>query len=182
MNVVSQTNLLSLNASIEAARAGEAGKGFAVVAGEIGTLAEQSRQTVIQIQEVTQEVTQAVQNLSSNARKLLDFVIHDVTSDYEGFLTIGEQYDKDGSSVDSLMSEFSTIAQELFQNMEHIKSSMNDISKAAEGAEGTTEIAHRASVIAKESAEVLEQVMKTKQSSETLQAEIGKFHVSPSEA
>ncbi len=132
---------------------------------------------------MTQEVTQAVQNLSSNARKLLDFVIHDVTSDYEGFLTIGEQYDKDGSSVDSLMSEFSTIAQELFQNMEHIKSSMNDISKAAEeGAEGTTEIAHRASVIAKESAEVLEQVMKTKQSSETLQAEIGKFHVSPSEA
>ena len=179
MNVVSQTNLLSLNASIEAARAGEAGRGFAVVAGEIGALAEQSRQTVIKIQEVTQEVTQAVENLSANARKLLDFVVQDVTADYEGFLTIGEQYNQDGASVDGLMSEFSTIAQELFDNMEGIKNSMSDISKAAEeGAEGTTEIAQRASVIAGESAEVQEQVTRTKQSAETLRAEIGKFRIS----
>lgn len=182
MNVVSQTNLLSLNASIEAARAGEAGKGFAVVAGEIGALAEQSRQTVIKIQEVTQEVTQAVENLSTNARKLLAFVINDVTADYEEFLTIGEQYDQDGVSVDTLMREFSTIAQDLFDNMEGIKNSMSDISKAAEeGAEGTTEIAQRASVIVEESEEVLEQVTKTKQSAETLRAEIGKFHVSSPE-
>ena len=176
--MVSQTNLLSLNASIEAARAGEAGKGFAVVAGEIGALAEQSRQTVIKIQEVTQEVTEAVQNLSTNARKLLDFVVKDVTADYREFLTIGEQYKKDGASVDELMSEFSTIAQELFDNMEGIKNSIRDISKAAEeGAEGTTEIAQRASIIVNESAEVLEQVTKTKQSSESLRGEIGKFQV-----
>ncbi len=178
MNVVSQTNLLSLNASIEAARAGEAGKGFAVVAGEIGDLAEQSRQTVIKIQEVTQEVTEAVENLSANARKLLDFVVKDVTADYEGFLAIGEQYDKDGALVDELMREFSSIAQELFNNMEGIKNSMSDISRAAEeGAEETTEIAQRASVIAGESAEVLDQVTRTKQSSETLRTEIGKFRV-----
>ena len=63
--------------------------------------------------------------------------------------------------------------------MEGIINSMSDISKAAEeGAEGTTEIAQRASVIAEESGEVLEQVTKTKQSAETLRAEIGKFHVS----
>lgn len=179
MNVVSQTNLLSLNASIEAARAGEAGRGFAVVAGEIGALAEQSRQTVIKIQEVTEEVTLAVENLSSNARKLLDFVVQDVTSDYEAFLQIGEQYDQDGVSVDGLMREFSSIAQELFDNMEGIKNSMSDISRAAEeGAQGTTEIAQRASVIAGESQEVLEQVLRTKQSAETLREEIGKFRVS----
>lgn len=178
MNVVSQTNLLSLNASIEAARAGEAGKGFAVVAGEIGTLAEQSRQTVIKIQEVTQDVTQAVDNLSSNARTLLDFVVQDVTADYDDFLAIGEQYNRDSATVDGLMSEFSIIAQELSTNMEGIKNSMSDISKAAEeGAKGTTEIAQRASVIAAESSEVLQQVTKTKQSSDTLRAEIGKFYV-----
>ena len=149
-----------------------------MVAGEIGALAEQSRQTVIKIQEVTQEVTQAVDNLSANARKLLDFVVKDVTSDYEGFLTIGEQYDQDGASVDELMSEFSTIALELSGNMEGIKNSMSDISRAAEeGAEGTTEIAQRASVIAEESAEVLEQVTRTRKSAETLREEIGKFHV-----
>lgn len=62
--------------------------------------------------------------------------------------------------------------------MEGIKSSMNDISRAAEeGAEGTTEIAQRASVIAGESAEVLEQVTRTMESAKTLRTEIGKFRV-----
>lgn len=41
-DIVSKTELLSLNASIEAARAGEYGKGFSVVAEEVGNLAKLS--------------------------------------------------------------------------------------------------------------------------------------------
>jgi methyl-accepting chemotaxis protein len=55
-DITEQTNLLALNANIEAARAENGGEGFAVVADEVKTLAEETKESAQEIDEVVQEV------------------------------------------------------------------------------------------------------------------------------
>lgn len=156
MGITAQTNLLALNASIEAARAGEAGKGFAVVADEIRLLAEQSKVTAENIQQVTQKVTGAVQNLADDSSRLLNFVAEDVSKSFHQFTEIADAYNQDAADVDEMVTDFSAISEELLASIEGVLQSINDVSKAAnEGANGTNEIAQRASNIVEKSENVI---------------------------
>lgn len=122
LDIAAQTNLLALNASIEAARAGEAGKGFAVVAEEISSLADNSRQTASNIQTISKDVTQAVQNLSAHAMEVLDFINTTVVADYDAFVETGDKYELTASSISDMLNSISAQV----QNLDAITTEMQD--------------------------------------------------------
>lgn len=142
LDISSQTNLLALNASIEAARAGDAGKGFAVVADEIRVLADNSKDTANNIQNISNMVTAAVERLALNAENMLQYIDENVMKDYDGFVDVANSYQHDAEDVNLILTEFASGTSEMQSIMQRINVGINDISVTVdESAKGVTNVA-----------------------------------------
>ena len=135
-SIAEQVNLLSLNASIEAARAGEQGRGFAVVASEIGSLANETSDTVKQIIETTQKVEGAFSKLTNDSKEMLLFINENVTPDYQNFVNASKQYGNDADNIEELSNKLAEMSANIKNILQEVGKTVVSI---AESSQNTSE-------------------------------------------
>ena len=159
VDITSQTNLLSLNASIEAARAGAAGKGFAVVAGEIKQLAEESAKGAESIKAVTQNIIkQSGESVAmvEQIKELVDTESESVNATKENFDVLNNCIQHNIASVKSIdsktkaldelkgliigsITELSAISEENAASNQEVTASVTNISSNVENIDEVTQ-------------------------------------------
>lgn len=176
LDISSQTNLLALNASIEAARAGDAGKGFAVVADEIRILADNSKDTANNIQNISNMVTAAVEKLALNAENMLQYIDENVMKDYDGFVNVANNYQHDAEDVDVILTEFASGTSEMQSIMQRINVGINDISVTVdESAKGVTNVAENTGNLVEAMAGIQKETQNSQSISRELCDEVERF-------
>lgn len=178
MSISSQTSLLALNASIEAARAGEAGRGFAVVATEIGNLANQTSQTVGDINTIVKEVNNAVSKMEESLESTVQFLEDVVMKDYGQFKEVGDQYTTDADVIQNSMKNIEGAIAQLSGIISDIAESLNGINTTVnEATIGITDIAGKTSDVVDKSVQNNTYVDECKDSVERLKKIVDMFKV-----
>lgn len=118
-DLVSQTNILALNASVESARAGEAGQGFGVVAREVGRLADQTAQTAGSIADITQQSVEAT-GTAQDRFKELDPNITRVTDMVKAISAASAEQTQGVQQITTAVDDLNQVTQTNAASAEHV--------------------------------------------------------------
>ena len=158
-SLAEQSNLLAVNAAIEAAKAGDQGRGFAVVAQEIRSLAEQSKQSTIQVRTILNDVQKTISAAVMSTEQGSRAIKNGVEKSKESGESIAVLSETIKESAEAAVQVSTTSQQQLIgmdqvgQAMEQIKQASIQTSSSTKQAETAAKNLHEMGTRLKELAE-----------------------------
>lgn len=176
-SITKQTNILSLNATIEAARAGAAGKGFMVVADEIRKLADQSRQSIAVVGEITEKIQKEIDETVSVLSQAYPIFQEQIQSVKEAD-SIFKQVDSQMGGLIDRLSEVTESISQLESSQMILNDAMTNVSAVAQQSSATSEeVASLSSEQLNISSSLVKLSDKLEELSNSLKESLSKFQV-----
>lgn len=136
-DIAEQTNILSLNSAIEAARAGEHGRGFAVLSQEVQRLAEQTKDSVDQIQDLITTSNKCKEEVLRSLGYVEGSLMSSITSSehtFETFQSIADSIKQNGNMIletQNQMDELIKIVNDIEEATAAVTASAEQLKEAA---------------------------------------------------